>query len=109
MPRHDAIRLDRELAEAKLAVLRGDRFFGKIDGGERGIGHAFRRRGDGRADVCFGLVRWASAGERRGCDTERAGDDAGKNGAMGELVHECLLLVLTNEAVAMIGRSFVWR
>jgi len=74
MPRHDATRLDRELAEAQLAIPDVGRLLFQIDRAERDVGNADRLVVDHLPRVRLDLVRRTFTGEhgvRR--EQERAG------------------------------------
>ena len=76
MPRDDAARLDRELADAHLAVLQHRPLFGERKHGEHGVGDADRLDFDRLARIRHLLLRRAFPGESGSRE-----DDAGKQPA----------------------------
>jgi hypothetical protein len=63
VPWHDAAGLDRQLAEAQLAVLEVNRLLFEVNRTERNVGYADRLEVDFLAGVCFDLVGRTFASE----------------------------------------------
>src|SRR4029450_13811996 len=82
VPGHDAARLDRQLAEAELALLYVGRLLLEVDRAKRHVGDADRLGVDHRADVGLHLAGRAFARSGAGDCRKRACDDGGKSEAL---------------------------
>ena len=75
VPRHDAARLDHQLAEAQLTAGDLRLLFAEVDRAERGVGHADGLEIDRLARIRHALVGGAFAGLR--VDRKAGGSDEG--------------------------------
>ena len=83
VPRHDAAGLDRQLAEAQLAVMLAGCFSRSIEA-ERHVGDADRLVINHFAGVRLHLAGRTFAGDGCRSGRHRTGDDAGKREALSE-------------------------
>ena len=91
VPRHNAARLDSELAQSQLPSCELHRLFFQVDCGENCIRNPFRSVRDGLAYVSLELIGRALTGEhRRGGGERRASHYACQNKAAADASAGCL-------------------